>query len=156
MTRTILELAYPPIATGRTGFALLLLRLFLAVAFCFHGYGKVADIASFAEEFHMPTLVAALAAYTQVAGALLLLAGFLTPAAATALGTTMGVAMSQLIARGESFVNPAGHSWEAAAFYLTANVVLLLAGPGRWSVDALLLKRAAGRTRGPESLATGA
>lgn len=149
MIQPILEIAYPRTATGRTGLALLLLRLFVGIAFSFHGYGKVADVAAFAEEFQLPTLLAAAAAYTQVAAAPLLLVGLLTPIAATALGTTMAVAMSHLIARGESFVNPAGHSWEASAFYLTANVVLLLAGPGAWSIDAHLLKHIAGHARSP-------
>ena len=49
--------------------------------------------------------------------------------------------MAQLIARGERFVDPGGHSWEAAAFYLVANVVLVLTGAGRWSVDAILWSR---------------
>jgi putative oxidoreductase len=117
---------------------ILLLRTFVGVAFCFHGIAKVADLAGFAAEFHIPLMMAGAAAYTQIVGGLCLIGGLLTPAAALSLGATMGVAVAQLIARGEPFVNPGGHSWEAASFYLIANLVFLLAGPGRWSLDAIL------------------
>jgi uncharacterized membrane protein YphA (DoxX/SURF4 family) len=46
-----------------------------------------------------------------------------------------------LIQRGEPFINPAGHSWENSAFYLTAGVCLALSGAGRWSLDARLFAR---------------
>jgi putative oxidoreductase len=139
MTLGLLLRAWTPLhRTPRLDLALLMLRVFIGVAFWFHGSGKVVDVAAFAAEFQIPPLLAMVAAYTQVAGALLLIAGLLTPAAALALAATMGVAMMQLITRGERFVDPGGHSWEAAAFYFVANVVLVLAGPGRWSIDAAL------------------
>ena len=140
-SHTSLELLRPPDAGGRYDTALLGLRLFVGSAFWFHGTGKIGDLAAFASEFHIPVALAAVAASTQIAGAVLLVAGFLTPAAALSLGATMAVAMMQLIARGERFVDPTGHSWEPAAFYLVANLVLVLTGPGRWSLDALLWSR---------------
>ena len=79
-------------------------------------------------------------------GALLLIAGLCTPAAALGLSSTMAVAMTLLIARGERFVDPGGHSWEASAFYMIATVTLLVAGPGRWSLDAIFWARV-GRIR---------
>ena len=136
--RVLLELLFPAVTTGRLSVALLTLRLFVGVAFSFHGLAKVMDLAAFAAEFQIPYALAAVAAYTQVAGALLLIAGFVTPVAASALAATMAVAMAELIARGERFVDPGGHSWEAPAFYFVANLVLALAGPGRWSVDGLI------------------
>ena len=57
---------FPPFSSGRQAVALLLLRLLVVgIAFLFHGYGKAADIAAFADEFQMPYLVAAAAAYVQ-------------------------------------------------------------------------------------------
>jgi putative oxidoreductase len=126
------------LGTHRLDLALLMLRVFIGVAFWFHGSSKVADVGAFAGDFQIPPLVAAVAAYTQVAGALLLIVGLLTPAAALALAGTMGAAIVHLIARGERFVDPGGHSWEAAAFYFVANICLILTGPGRWSFDAAL------------------
>ena len=136
----LLRASTSPAGTHRLDFTLLMLRVFIGVAFWFHGSGKVVDLAAFAAEFQIPPLLAAVAAYTQVAGALLLMAGLLTPAAALGLAATMGVAVAELIARGESFVDPGGHSWETAALYLVANAALILAGPGRWSLDAALLR----------------
>lgn len=128
---------------GRAGAALLFLRVFVGVAFIFHGYGKMADIPAFAAEFGMPLPVAAAAAYTQFIGGLLLILGALTPLAGTAIAATMAVATFELIARGEPFVSPHGHTWEAASFYIVAASALTLLGPGRFSVDALFFGRKA-------------
>jgi hypothetical protein len=43
-----------------------------------------------------------------------------------------------LIDSGEPFINPAGHSWENEAFYLTAGIYLALSGAGPWSLDPWL------------------
>jgi putative oxidoreductase len=136
------QLFAPPRVAGRVSVALLLLRLFVGSAFWLHGSGKATDLAAFAADFHIPIALAAAAAYTQVIGALLLLAGVFTPVAALGVGSTMAVAVVQLIARGERFVNPGAHSWEASGFYLMASCVLILIGPGRWSIDAILWTRA--------------
>src|SRR2546422_9310861 len=45
--------------------------------------------------------------------------------ASLALAGTMAVATSQRIGRGELFISPHGHSWEASSFYLTLNVALV-------------------------------
>ena len=143
MTSGLLLRAWTPLpGTHRLDLALLMLRVFVGVAFWFHGSGKVVDLTAFAAEFQIPPTLAAAAAYTQVAGAWLLIAGLLTPAAGFGLATTMAVAVAELIARGESFVDPGGHSWEAPALYLVANALLILAGPGRWSLDAVLFRTA--------------
>jgi putative oxidoreductase len=103
----------------------------------------VLDIPAFAAEFEMPLPVAAAAAYTQFVGGLLLIFGALTPPAGLAIAATMAGATFALIARGEPFVNPHGHSWEGAAFYLVAASAVTLLGPGRFSVDALIFDRKA-------------
>jgi uncharacterized membrane protein YphA (DoxX/SURF4 family) len=46
----MIEHVFPSFPSGRRGIALLLLRLFVGMAFLFHGYGKVVDIAGFASE----------------------------------------------------------------------------------------------------------
>lgn len=149
----MLRTFFPSFSGGRAGAALLSLRAFVGVAFLFHGYGKVADIPAFAAEFGMPLPVAAAAAYTQFVGGLLLILGALTPLAGLSIAATMAVATFELVARGEPFVNPHGHSWEAAAFYLVAASAVTLLGPGRFSLDALVVGRKAlaadGLRRGP-------
>jgi len=137
----VIERLFPSFPSGQRGIALLLLRVFVGIAFLFHGYGKVVDVAGFAAEFGMPYLIAAAAACVQFGAGLLLILGLVTPLAklaSLALAGTMAVATSQLIARGEPFVSPHGHSWEASSFYLVLNVALILLGPGLYSTDWLL------------------
>lgn len=136
----IRNLLFPTFPAGRAGFAVLALRLFVGTAFLFHGGGKTSELESFSQEFGVPIFLAAAAAYGQLAGAILLIVGLLTPVGASLIAGTMAVATAKLIERGEPFVNPAGHSWEATSFYLVAAIVTLLLGPGRYSVDAFLQK----------------
>ncbi len=136
-TQRLLELAYPNMRDTRIGLASLALRLFVGTAFLFHGGGKTTELEAFSREFGVPIALAAMAAYGQLIGAVLLIAGFLTPAGASVLAGTMAVATMKLIERGEPFVNPAGHSFEASSFYLMANVALILIGPGKFSFDSL-------------------
>ena len=123
---------------GGAGAALLILRVFVGVAFLFHGYGKIVDVPAFASEFGMPWAAAAAAAYTQFVSGLLLIVGLLTPLAGSAIAATMAVATFVLIRRGETFIDPHGHTWEAPAFYLVASIAVSLLGPGLISFDALL------------------
>ena len=87
LTRAVLA---PAIVDERTSVALLLLRVFVGVAFLFHGAGKTENLNSFAAEFQIPLAFAAAAAFTQVGGGLLLLLGLCTPASAVALAINDG------------------------------------------------------------------
>ena len=126
----MVEITFPSFSSGRPG-----------IAFLFHGYGKIVDIAGFATELGLLYPIAAAAAYVQFGSGLLLVLGLLTPAAGLALAGTMAVATSQLMGRGEPFVSPHGHSWEASSFYFVSNVALILLGPGLYSVDWLIFGR---------------
>lgn len=137
----MLKQLYPSLLSGRPGQALLMLRVFVGVAFLIHGYGKIVDIPAFAQEFGIPLWAAAAAAYTQFLAGALLIAGFAAPLAAGAIASTMAVATVTLMLRGEPFVSPHGHSWEASSFYLIASLSMVLLGPGAYSVDAVLLGR---------------
>ena len=54
-----------------------LLRIALASVFLFHGFGKVANVAGFAEMMGLPLLVAGLVTFAEVAGGLgILIGGF--------------------------------------------------------------------------------
>jgi putative oxidoreductase len=121
--------------------ALLALRLFLGLAFIQHGLGKWHDIPGFAEEFSIPHWMATAAAASQILAGVALLPGLGSPIAALTLGGNMIVAVSKLIGRGESFVNPHGHSWEAAGFYAVLGTSLYLLGPGRYSLDSILMRK---------------
>ncbi len=133
-------LLYPSgFQSGFAGVALLGLRIFVGLAFIQHGLGKWHDLPGFAAEFSIPQWLAAVAAASQVVAAYALIAGLATPLAALTIGSNMLVAVTKLIGRGESFVNPHGHSWEAAGFYALAGFSLYLLGPGVTSIDCKLL-----------------
>src|SRR5712692_4838375 len=129
---------FPQVLDRRVGLALLLLRLFVGIAFIQHGTGKLMHPSEFAAEFGIPVWLALATMLTQLIGGILLILGALTPLAALGIAGTMLTATIFLIQRGEPFINPAGHSWENSAFYLMAGICLALSGSGRWSLDARL------------------
>lgn len=144
--KRILSILYPDFAGGRQAVALLLVRCLVGIAFVLHGTGKASDIAAFAEEFQLPLTMAYAATWSQCAAGIMLLTGLLSPLASFTLASTMFVASTKLIGRGEPFVSPHGHSWEASGFYLAANLALLLLGPGRYALDAMWVPKLRGKS----------
>jgi putative oxidoreductase len=130
-----------PISNRRVGAALLLLRVFVGIAFIQHGSGKLMHPSEFAAEFGIPIWLALATMLVQLGGGTLLILGALTPLAALGIAGTMLTATIFLINRGEPFINPVGHSWENSAFYLTASICLALSGAGPWSLDAWVFGR---------------
>jgi len=118
--------------------ALLTLRTFVGVAFILHGYGKIHRLGAFAASFRLSRFVALSVVYAQLVGGALLVAGLLTTLASLAIALTMAGAVAKCKGRGERFIDPEHHSWESAAFYLVASLVLAVLGPGLYSLDALL------------------
>ena len=109
---------FPTGNNTRLALALLILRLFVGIAFIQHGSGKLTHPSEFAAEFGIPVWLALATMSTQLIGGILLILGALTPLAALGIVGTMITATIFLIQRGEPFINPAGHSWENSAFYL--------------------------------------
>jgi putative oxidoreductase len=135
---------YEQFYSGRPGIALLLLRLVAGLAFVFHGWPKLADVAAFAAALKLPLWLAGVVAYTEVVGGALLILGLLTPLAALFIAIEMLVALFKVhIPAGDPFVNPAGRSYETALLYFALMVAFLLVGPGAYSLDAVLMKGAA-------------
>ena len=99
-----------------------------------------------------PGILQAAAAAAEFLGGLAWILGALTPLASLGLACTMAVAVHMhAIVRGDPFVGHEG-SYEPALLYLVIAVLLILTGPGRWSVDALLFGRRGKGTAGdPES-----
>jgi uncharacterized membrane protein YphA (DoxX/SURF4 family) len=106
-----------------------------------HGSSKLMHPSEFAAEFGISIWLALATMLIQLGGGILLILGALTPVAALGIAGTMLTATIFLINRGEPFINPAGHSWENSAFYMTASICLALSGAGPWSVDARLFGR---------------
>jgi putative oxidoreductase len=145
-------------AAPASDLALLAARLTLAVTFFAHGAQKLfgwfggPGIDGTAEGFASVGLeperpLAILVGITEFGGALLLAVGLLTPLAAVALLATMVVAV--IVVTGElGFLGPGGQGGGFEINFILGGLalVVLLAGPGRISLDRRLgLIRAAGR-----------
>jgi putative oxidoreductase len=121
---------------------LLALRLWLGLSMLLiHGLGKLQNFSGtvgFFGGMGIPAPLAWAAILNESLGSVLLIVGLATRWAALAAATGMLVAFIQVhhmvLAQG----NP--HSGELAFIYLGGYVALLMAGPGRWSLDAKLAR----------------
>jgi putative oxidoreductase len=117
--------------------ALLLMRLVAGLAFVLHGWGKIQNpFGWMGPDGFAPGIFQALAAISEFGGGLAWILGLLTPLASLGLAATMAVAFSFHALQGDPFVaSGGGASSELAAVYFAVAILLLAAGPGRFSVD---------------------
>ena len=120
-----------------THWALLLLRVVSGLAFAIHGWPKIQNpFGWMGPDGFAPGIFQALAALSEFGGGIAWILGLLTPLAALGLGCTMIVAVCMhAFMKGDPFVSVGGSSYELAAIYLCISVLLLAAGPGRYSAD---------------------
>jgi len=137
MTSLFARLTRPLTVDG----GLLLLRIWLGSMMISHGVGKVFGTpGKFMESvagmgFPMPEVFAWAGALSEFAGGILLIGGLLSRPAALLGGITMAVA---------AFIRHADDPFgkkELALTYLVLHLVVLLAGPGRISMDSYLASR---------------
>ena len=130
---------------GRVGsVGLLVLRLVMGAAFVLHGWPKIQNPWGWmGADAHMPAILQALAAVAEFGGGMGLIVGLLTRLASLGITSNMVVALATVhLPHGDSFVSkPGGQSFELPAVYLACAVLLLLLGPGRFSLDALLFSQ---------------
>jgi putative oxidoreductase len=107
----------------------------------FHGWGKIQDpLGWMGEDASIPAIFQALAAVAEFGGGFAWMLGALTPLASFGLACTMAVAVwFHAFQLGDPFVaqGPSG-SYELASVYFCVALLLLLAGPGRFSVDRVV------------------
>lgn len=129
---------------GRAAVGLLIVRVIFGLGIMLHGWGKIQNpLHWMGPEAPVPGLFQALAALAEFGGGIALILGLLTPLAMLGLTINMLVAILMVHVRaGDPFVSQTGgRSWELAAAYLGVALLILLAGPGRWSLDAQLFDR---------------
>jgi putative oxidoreductase len=132
--------------------AVLLLRVGIGLVFIPHGYAKVfgaGGAAAFAADvpnYHLPVFLGYVAAYAEMFGAVFLIAGFLTRLDALLLAGTMAAAafLVQLpdalygLQPGASKFMETMRAIELPFTLMMGCLTLVLLGPGRISIDALL------------------
>jgi putative oxidoreductase len=126
--------------SSRASIGLLILRLAAGLAFMHHGYGKIQNpFGWMGPAAGVPALFQALAALSEFGGGLAWMLGLLTPLAAFGLACTMAVAvrLHAFVLHDPFVAQGPGGSYELAAVYLCVSLLLLLAGPGRFSLDQL-------------------
>ena len=131
----------PPRQALLSSASLLLLRLVAGLAFALHGWGKIQHPTSWmGPESTMPGFFQLLAAVSEFGGGIAWMLGLVTPLASFGLACTMVVAVwFHAFERGDPFVaSGPGPAYEPAAVYLCVAVLLLLGGPGSFSLDRLL------------------
>jgi putative oxidoreductase len=129
---------------------LLVVRATVGLALMFHGWPKIQNpTAWMGSDAPAPGLLQAAAAAAEFGGGFLWIVGLLTPVASLLIAATMETAAGMVhISQGHPFVGKPGNpSYELAAAYLAVALLLLLAGPGRLSIDAVLFARQ--RTKEP-------
>jgi putative oxidoreductase len=138
---------YPSFFGGRPAIALVLMRLVMGAAFIFHGWPKIQNPFGWMNSMggsSIPSFMQGLAAFAEFGGGIALILGLLTPIAAFGLVCQMVAALFIVhFPHHDSFVasGPGQSSYELALVYLVMAISLIVLGPGRFSVDALLFYR---------------
>jgi putative oxidoreductase len=124
-----------------TDLGLLLMRLWFGVVMALaHGLPKFAKLDAFAaglarDGVPMPELMAHLAALTEFVGGFLIALGLLTRPAA------LGLVITMCVAAFVRHIDDPFSKMEFALLYALGFLALLVAGPGRLSLDALISKK---------------
>jgi len=106
MDIAIVELIVPkgPSALARS--ALLVLRVFLGIAFIRHGWPKLRNLKTWSQALKTPQWLCFLSAFSMWGAGIALLPGLLTPLAALAIAVSMAYAMVLEIVSGFPFIAP--------------------------------------------------
>lgn len=132
---------FPNFEYTRYSLAMLLLRIIAGSAMMIHGWGKIQNpFAWQGADSTTPAIFQFLAALSEFGGGLAWVIGLLTPLASFGIACTMTVAAYfHAVVRGDPFVGKDG-SYELASIFWAIAIVLMLAGPGKFSLDHLITR----------------
>ena len=110
----------------------------------FGGHGFTGTMHFFTDTMGIPYVFALMAVLAESLGAIGLIAGFCTRLCAFGVGTTMAVAALMVHVHNGFFMNwfgtQAGEGFEYHILAVGMALALLVAGGGRWSIDAALAR----------------
>ena len=121
---------------------LLILRLSIGTMLIHHGYEKTADINNFADAFvrpigiPFPIIASYIAAYSEIYGSWLVIAGLFTRFAALSIVGTIGVAIYHAIVTAGFNI----YLLELLILYMGGALCILCYGRGDFAIDRLLRK----------------
>jgi putative oxidoreductase len=135
---------------GALDAVLLVLRLALAIVIFPHGAQKVlgwfgghgfaGTMQFFTGMMHIPAFLAVLAILAEFLGSILVALGFLTRLAALAIVVNMVVAVATIHVQNGFFMNwsgqQKGEGMEFFVFAIAIGLVVAIAGPGKYALDA--------------------
>jgi putative oxidoreductase len=138
--KTLYTMFKVPAQPTVTSIALLVLRLITGSAFILHGWGKIQSPASWVPPdgpVSLSPILQVLAAVSEFGGGIFWIVGLLTPLASLGIGITMAVAVYfHSVIFKDPFVNmTGGGAFELPLVYFGIALLLLIAGPGKFSLD---------------------
>ena len=156
MDLEIVSLLVPTGPSLAAGLGLLVLRLFVGLAFIRHGWPKLRNLKTWSTAMQTPQWLCFLSAASMWGAGIALIPGLLTPLAALAILVSMAYAMVLEISSGTPFIAPDPYqipegdyagpmgigeppSWEKAAVYVVMCLVLITSGGGLYSLDNLVI-----------------
>ena len=137
----------------KTDVTLLVLRLAMGIVMFPHGaqkvlgwyggYGFAGTMHAFTTMMHIPPFFAVLAILAEFVGSIFLIGGVLTRLSALAISVNMFIALTLSLPNGffmNWFGQQKGEGIEYFIYALAVGIILIVAGPGRYSIDALVAK----------------
>lgn len=152
---TLLSALYPSFVTGPQGYMLLAFRAVVGFLFILHGLPKLKHLTTWSKALGAPLPLCFLSAAFMVVGGIGLILGLLTPFASLSILVSMVYAIVIELIKGDPMVAPDPYllgeyyegpegqkgeppSYEKALIFSMMLALLILFGPGAYSLDALL------------------
>lgn len=125
---------------SRTSVGLLIMRLVFGAAMAMHGWPKIQNPTAWAGE-GFPAFLQVLAAVSEFGGGIAWVLGAVTVLGSFGIFCTMAMAVyTHAIVKGDPFVGHNG-SYELALMYFVFAILMMIAGPGKYSVDHMFCSK---------------